>query len=236
MRPSTDDLMSYCGPQWISDYNFTKALRFRLSDADNEQLPRLASPAKSLLLWGGTGADSAPFLEPAFVVEAPPAAARLGGRMAAGRTDLRRSRALQPVLRHARGRRRGERFRLRLRAPGAPLVGENTVEHRAVRPRRTSGPSTAPATKPWRSSATRGPARCGASCAICPQRCSRARTRAPRSPRPGVSTCCSAGGYPGGMPGGGGKFTFHPLQNRVRIQVQPEPPLRPPQPMGDVGA
>ena len=28
--PSTPDLMSYCHPQWISDYNFKKALEYRI--------------------------------------------------------------------------------------------------------------------------------------------------------------------------------------------------------------
>ena len=88
VRPSKKDLMSYCGPVWISDYGFTKALRFRVSDADYAALSK--SPAKSLLLWGGVDADSVPFLEPAFVVEAPPllpesgAGYRLTGRTPGG--------------------------------------------------------------------------------------------------------------------------------------------------------
>ena len=76
--PSTPDLMSYCGPRWISDYHFANGLRFRLSDADSVGLPYLG-PQKSLLLWGGVGADSVPFLEPAFVVEAPPTPTQSGG-------------------------------------------------------------------------------------------------------------------------------------------------------------
>ena len=72
MHPGTRDLMSYCGPKWISDYHFTNALNFRLSDADSVGLPRIAGNSESLLLWGGIDADSVPFLEPAFVVDAPP--------------------------------------------------------------------------------------------------------------------------------------------------------------------
>lgn len=69
--PSTSDVMSYCYPRWISDYHFTNALRFRLYD---ERTAAAASPStRSLLLWGGVGADSVPFLEPTFVVDAPPA-------------------------------------------------------------------------------------------------------------------------------------------------------------------
>ena len=77
-NPSRPDLMSYCGPRWISDFHFTNALRFRLSDADSAGLPYLG-PQRSLLLWGGMGADGVPFLEPAFVVEAPPSPPQTGG-------------------------------------------------------------------------------------------------------------------------------------------------------------
>ena len=83
VRPSTADLMSYCGPpDWTSDYHFTNALRFRLSEADSVTLraPPLVSPAaRSLLLWGGIGSDSVPYLEPAFVVDAPASLPRSGG-------------------------------------------------------------------------------------------------------------------------------------------------------------
>ena len=79
VRPSRPDLMSYCGPKWIGDYHFSNALRFRLSDADSVGLPYLGSQSRSLLLWGGVGADSVPFLEPAFVVQAPPSTPRSGG-------------------------------------------------------------------------------------------------------------------------------------------------------------
>ena len=83
VRPSTADLMSYCGPpDWTSDYHFTNALRFRLDEADSVTLraPPLASTAtRSLLLWGGIGSDSVPYLEPAFVVGAPPSLPRSAG-------------------------------------------------------------------------------------------------------------------------------------------------------------
>ena len=67
--------MGYCAPRWISDYHFTNALRFRLSEAEPDPGP----PTRSLLLWGGAGADGVPFLEPAFVVEAPPTLPQSGG-------------------------------------------------------------------------------------------------------------------------------------------------------------
>ena len=61
--PSTPDLMSYCGPKWISDYHFTNALRFRLYDERSAAAAASAS-SPSLLLWGGVGGDTVPYLEP----------------------------------------------------------------------------------------------------------------------------------------------------------------------------
>ena len=74
VSPTRPDLMTYCGPEWVSDYNFNKALHFR----ETLEPQRAGSPASAgtatqgLLLWGGQGADSVPILEPAFVVRAPP--------------------------------------------------------------------------------------------------------------------------------------------------------------------
>jgi len=68
------DLMSYCYPRWISDFSFTNALRYRLFDeAAQMSVAVTASTTQSLLLWGGISADSLPYLEPTFVVEAPAA-------------------------------------------------------------------------------------------------------------------------------------------------------------------
>ena len=88
-RPSDRDLMSYCG-SGISEYHFTNALRFRLFD-DGTTAAAVSASSRSLLLWGGVGADSVPYLEPAFVVDAPPALPdsagefRITGRTAGGR-------------------------------------------------------------------------------------------------------------------------------------------------------
>ena len=93
VHPSTPDLMAYCGRGAISDYHFTNALRFRLSEADGVGLPDpppVAAAAKSFLLWGGIGADSVPYLEPAIVIDAPAALPdsvgdyRVSGRTAGG--------------------------------------------------------------------------------------------------------------------------------------------------------
>ncbi len=77
--PSTPDLMSYCRPRWIGDYHFSNALRYRLHTAAPEGAPQTAAPARSLLLWGGVDGVGAPFLEPAFVVEAPASLPGLAG-------------------------------------------------------------------------------------------------------------------------------------------------------------
>ena len=80
MGPDQNDLMSYCGPKWISDYHFTNALRYRLFDERPSRFASLtAQEVESLLLWGGTDAEGRPFLDPAFVVDAPPALPDAGG-------------------------------------------------------------------------------------------------------------------------------------------------------------
>ena len=81
VQPSRPDLMSYCfQAQWISDFHFTNALRYRLHTAASGGLSSLvAAPGRSLLLWGGVDAGGVPFLEPAFVVEAPASLPRSTG-------------------------------------------------------------------------------------------------------------------------------------------------------------
>ena len=73
--PGRADLMSYC-EDWISDYHFTNALRFRLFDeqppAAASRNPRPAVETESVLLWGGMSAEGEPHLNPSFVVDAPP--------------------------------------------------------------------------------------------------------------------------------------------------------------------
>ena len=73
VHPGRPDLMTYCGPEWVSDYHFTNALRYRLVDEGPPTVAAIAARSQSLLVWGGIGADTVPYLEPAFVVEAPPA-------------------------------------------------------------------------------------------------------------------------------------------------------------------
>ena len=66
------DHMSYCGPTWTSDYHFTNALRHRLADEAASSAAHAASPVRTLLLWGGVDTTATPFLNPAFVADAPP--------------------------------------------------------------------------------------------------------------------------------------------------------------------
>ena len=79
MSPSTPDLMSGCEPGWISDYHFTNALRYRLTEENRAGRSRAASPTRSLLLWGGVDSDGLPFLEPILVVDVPPALPETAG-------------------------------------------------------------------------------------------------------------------------------------------------------------
>ena len=76
---ATCDLMTYCSPSWISDYHFSNALRYRLDTEGGAGALQTAAPARSLLLWGGVDTAGAPFLEPAFVVEAPATLPGLAG-------------------------------------------------------------------------------------------------------------------------------------------------------------
>ena len=69
VSPVASDVMSYCDWGGISDYHFANALRWRLQD---ETGIGAGPSSRALLLWGGAGADGRPFLNPAFVVEAPP--------------------------------------------------------------------------------------------------------------------------------------------------------------------
>ena len=104
----TADLMSYCHPSWISDYHFTKALRYRLLDEGPPAASVAAAQTRSLLVWGGMDPDGEAFLNPAFVVDAPVAlpdsagAYSVTGRDAGGGELFSLSFAM-PVLADAEG-------------------------------------------------------------------------------------------------------------------------------------
>ena len=104
------DIMSYCEPEWISDYFFTNALRFRLVDEGRTHPAAVLTPRQqSLLLWGGMDADGELFLNPTFVVEARPVLPdsagghRITGETADGR-ELFRLEFAMPELADGAGR------------------------------------------------------------------------------------------------------------------------------------
>ena len=77
--PYSPELMSYCPPrssQWISDYSFEKALRFRIQDP-HEVRPTTAS--RTLIVAGGAATDGTLHLDPAFVFETTPVLPQTGG-------------------------------------------------------------------------------------------------------------------------------------------------------------
>ena len=70
--PDQPDLMSYCDPYWISDYQFTNALRYRLETESGSILVAAAAPppaasGHALLLWGGLDGEGGPYLRPALL-------------------------------------------------------------------------------------------------------------------------------------------------------------------------
>ncbi len=74
VSPDTPDFMSYCGPpDWISDFNFSKAIRYRQTEAYMENVAPAASftDGQTLLLWGGVDVLGDLFINPSFAVEAP---------------------------------------------------------------------------------------------------------------------------------------------------------------------
>ncbi|MYA33508.1 MAG: hypothetical protein F4Y33_07560, partial [Gemmatimonadales bacterium] len=85
--PDTPELMGYCGSQWISDYHFRKAMGHRLTTESGASATGTAGT--SLLLWGGANPDGEPFLEPAFVADAPPALPERAGAYRISGLDAR---------------------------------------------------------------------------------------------------------------------------------------------------
>ena len=75
ITPDTAELMGYCGPpDWISDYHFAQAIRYRLSESYRQAVSpaNAAAALRMLLLWGGVDESGELVLEPAFVVQAAP--------------------------------------------------------------------------------------------------------------------------------------------------------------------
>ena len=93
------DLMGYCRPDWVSDYHFARAARFRLA---TERHRAAGASEKTLLLWGGADGGEL-MMEPAFLIDAPsrlPATAgpyRIEGFDSAGRSRFAFSFTPDPV-------------------------------------------------------------------------------------------------------------------------------------------
>lgn len=72
------DLMGYCfwSPDWISDYHFNRAMRYRLRREGGAEPPPPAE--QTLLLWGHASSEGVQ-LDPAFVIESVPTSPATGG-------------------------------------------------------------------------------------------------------------------------------------------------------------
>ena len=72
------DVMSYCGPAWVSDYHFSRATDHRLAGDGGVDLdggttaPGGPDRGEMLVVWGSVG-DGRVALDPAFVLEGPQA-------------------------------------------------------------------------------------------------------------------------------------------------------------------
>ena len=131
--PDAHDLMGYCQPNWISDFHFANALRYRASLGDTiAEMSR--PPVRSLLVWGGIGEDGELFLEPAFAPGCAAVAAAPRRRLPPRRKRRRRPRTLLSLVRHAGDRGRRGCGGLCLRTAGSGRVG-TPREHHARRRR-----------------------------------------------------------------------------------------------------
>ena len=159
------DHMTYCDPTWTSDYHFTNALVHRLDDEGAPAVALAAAPVRSLLLWGGVDMAGTPFLNPAFVADAPPALPdsagdyTVSGRDASGRELFSLSFAMSVAL-SEEAEVSSFVFALPAQAGWAGALASVTLSGPPAPP-----PSTAAATSPWPSCATPRRAGCGASCA-----------------------------------------------------------------------
>lgn len=90
VSPDMPDIMGYCDPHWIGDYHFFNAMRHRFrTERDEASADAVSADGQpTLLLWGGIDDAGLPYLEPAFVLDAPPALPRSdGGYRIRGKAD-----------------------------------------------------------------------------------------------------------------------------------------------------
>ena len=78
VSPETADVMGNCFPRWIGTFSFGKAFDQRLRE-EAAAAAAAEHVERTLLVWGGVDAAGAPYLNPAFVVNAPPTLPRSGG-------------------------------------------------------------------------------------------------------------------------------------------------------------
>ena len=133
--PDTGDLMSYCQYDWISDYHFANALRYRLVDEGMDAAATFsrADPVppvvgRCIRQWRtlpGTGVSG----------PRPGVAARIGRGICDCGAQRERRRGLLSALRHAGGRRQRREQQLRLHAPRPAGMGEPGCHHHALGPR-----------------------------------------------------------------------------------------------------
>ena len=71
IAPSAPDLMSYCHPEWISDYTYTKVFDVLSTLPPTLTVASAGAIEPCLLVWGRIH-DGIPVLEPAFEIDARP--------------------------------------------------------------------------------------------------------------------------------------------------------------------
>lgn len=94
------DLMGYCSPDWVSDYNWAAMVSYRQGGPNNIVAVQQGT-GRGLLVWGRI-TPGGPVLEPAFVIDAPialpaPGAHRVEALAADGTVLLQRSFAAVPI-------------------------------------------------------------------------------------------------------------------------------------------
>lgn len=72
------DFMSYCGPEWVSDYQFERAMDYRVRTEGTQERQPLLPREQTLLLWGTVQQGSVE-LDPAFLIDMPPTELPRGG-------------------------------------------------------------------------------------------------------------------------------------------------------------
>jgi hypothetical protein len=86
--PTIFDLMSYCGPRWISDYTYEAFIKWRTIEDSASLAAREEPECECLIVWGTVNGDSI-HLDPSFVARTRPALPRRSGAYSLSGTDAR---------------------------------------------------------------------------------------------------------------------------------------------------